>query len=44
MNSKRRTLIKSFFLIPLINLGFQVKKFIKKIKFKKFVWVLKDND
>ena len=42
MNSKRRTLIKSFFLIPMINLGLQIKKLKKKKKFKKFIWILKD--
>ena len=44
MNLKRRTIIKSFFLIPIINLGFKKKNFIKKKKFKKFVWILKNND
>ena len=44
MNFKRRTIIKSLFLLPLINLGFQVKNLIKKKKFKSFIWILKDSD
>ena len=44
MDLNRRTIIKSFFIIIIKNLGFKIKNFIKKKKFKKFVWILKDTD
>ena len=44
MELKRRTILKSILVLPLIKIGFKIKNYFIKKRFRNHIWILKSGD